>query len=408
MFDRRGILAGLGGTLVAGCSKEAATPSSPAVSDSVELPFANGSRPLVTFPGKRPLIQMTARPPQLETPFRVFADSVADGSLLTPNDAFFVRYSMGRLPLDLKVEDWRLAVGGHVSKPLSLSLADLKAMPATEIVAVNQCSGNSRGFSEPRVGGGQLAHGAMGCARWTGVSLKAVLAAAGLKPGAVEVMFEGADGPVLPTGHDFAKSLAVDHATDGEVMLAWAMNGEPLPFLNGFPLRLVVPGWFGTYWVKHLERITVLDRPFDGYFMAKTYRMPDNDCGCVEPGTKAEKTVPITRLRARSFITNVTDGADVKAGRQELAGFAFDGGAGIRRVMVSADEGASWADAQLGADLGRYAFRGWRARVELQRGVQVLMARAETLAGEVQPMVATWNPSGYARNVVERVKVTAA
>lgn len=408
MFDRRCLLAGLGGTLVAGCSKEAAAPSAPAGPDLVELPFANGTRPLVQFPGKRPMIQMTARPPQLETPFQVFADSVADGSLLTPNDAFFVRYSMGQLPLDLKVEDWRLAVGGHVAKPLSLSLAELKAMPQAEIVAVNQCSGNSRGFSEPRMGGGQLAHGAMGNARWTGVPLREVLAAAGLKPGAVEVMFEGLDGPVLPTGHDFAKSLAVDHAADGEVMLAWAMNGEPLPFLNGFPLRLVVPGWFGTYWVKHLERITVLDHPFDGYFMAKTYRMPDNACGCVDPGTKAEKTVPITRLRVRSFITSVVDGAKLKAGPQELAGLAFDGGAGIRRVMVSADEGASWVDAQLGADLGRYAFRGWQARVELQRGAHVLMARAETMAGEVQPLVATWNPSGYARNVVERVKVTAA
>jgi DMSO/TMAO reductase YedYZ molybdopterin-dependent catalytic subunit len=248
----------------------------------------------------------------------------------------------------------------------------------------------------------------MGNARWTGVPLKAVLAAAGVKPGAVEVMFEGLDGPVLPTGLDFAKSLAVDHAADGEVLLAWAMNGEPLPFLNGFPLRLVVPGWFGTYWVKHLERITVLDRPFDGYFMAKTYRMPDNECGCVEPGTKADKTVPITRLRVRSFITSVQDGATVKAGQQALAGFAFDSGAGIRRVMVSADAGKSWADARLGPDLGRYGFRGWSLPVDLGPGAHVLMARAETMAGEVQPMVATWNPSGYARNVVERVMVTAA
>ena len=408
MFERRAILAGIGGTLVAGCSKEAEAPAASPSTGMVELPFTNGTRPLVQFPGKRPLIQMTARPPQLETPFQVFADSVSDGSLLTPNDAFFVRYSMGRLPLDLKVEDWRLAVGGHVARPLSLSLAELKAMPTAEIIAVNQCSGNSRGFSEPRVGGGQLAHGAMGNARWTGVPLRAVLSAAGVKEGAVDVVFDGADGPVLPTGHEFAKSLAVDHAADGEVLLAWAMNGAPLPFLNGFPLRLVVPGWFGTYWVKHLERITVLDRPFDGHFMAKTYRMPDNDCGCVEPGTKPERTVPITRLRVRSFITSVQDGAQLKAGRQDLAGFAFDGGAGIRRVMVSADGGSSWAEAQLDADMGRYAFRGWRAVVELGRGAHLLMARAETMGGELQPMVATWNPSGYARNVVERVKVTAA
>jgi DMSO/TMAO reductase YedYZ molybdopterin-dependent catalytic subunit len=408
MFDRRTILTGLGGTLVAGCSREAAPPPSAASPGLVELPFANGARPLVQFPGKRPLIQMTARPPQLETPFQVFADSVADGSLLTPNDAFFVRYSMGRLPLDLTVDDWRLMVGGHVAKPLSLSLADLQAMPGAEIVAVNQCSGNSRGFSDPRVGGGQLAHGAMGNARWTGVPLKTVLAAAGLKAGAVEVVFEGADGPVLPTGHDFAKSLAVDHAADGEVLLAWAMNGVPLPFLNGFPLRLVVPGWFGTYWVKHLERVTVLDRAFDGYFMTKTYRMPANGCGCVAPGTKAETSVPITRLRVRSFITNVEDGARLRAGRQALAGFAFDGGAGIRRVAVSTDGGMHWRDARLGPDTGRHAFRGWTAGVDLTPGAHVLMARAETMAGEVQPLVASWNPSGYARNVVERVKVAAA
>lgn len=412
MFDRRTILTGLGGTLAAGCSREAAAPSDAAEAlregASVDLPFANGTRPLVRFPGKRPMLQMTARPPQLETPFGVFAQSVADGSLLTPNDAFYVRYSMGQLPLDLDAAAWRLAVGGHVSRPLSLSLADLKAMPTAQVVAVNQCSGNSRGFSEPRVGGGQLGHGAMGNARWTGVPLNAVLQAAGLKAGALEVMFEGLDGPVLPTGHDFAKSLSVDHAADGEVLLAWAMNGEPLPFLNGFPLRLVVPGWFGTYWVKHLERITVLDRPFDGYFMHKTYRLPDNACGCVEPGTRAEKTVPISRLRVRSFITSVKDGAKLKAGRQELAGFAFDGGAGIQRVMVSADDGRSWADARLGPDLGRFSFRGWSLPVELAPGGHVLMARAETHAGEVQPMVAGWNPSGYARNVVERVKVTAA
>lgn len=408
MLDRRAILTGLGGTVLAGCARDGAAPVPAAPAETIELPFTNGTRPLVTFPGKRPLIQMTARPPQLETPFKVFADSVADGSLLTPNDAFFVRYSMGQLPLDLNADAWRLIVGGHVAKALSLSLAALQAMPRAEIVAVNQCSGNSRGFSGPRVGGGQLAHGAMGNARWTGVPLAAVLAAAGLKQGAVEVMFEGADGPVLPAGHDFAKSLVVDHATDGEVLLAWAMNGEPLPFLNGFPLRLVVPGWFGTYWVKHLERITVLDRPFDGHFMTKTYRMPDNDCGCVAPGTRAEKTVPISRLRVRSFITSHMAGAVVAAGQVELAGLAFDSGAGIRRVMLSADGGVSWAEARLGPDRGRYGFRGWSVPVELRRGAHVLMARAETMAGEVQPLVASWNPSGYARNVVERVKVTAA
>lgn len=406
MIGRRHLLAGLGGSLLAGCGREAETvagPAGAAVGDRAVLPFDNGERPLVAFPGKRPLLQMTARPPQLETPFAVF-----DAHALTPNDAFFVRYSMGALPLDLEAGAWRLAVGGHVARPLSLSLADLKAMPATELVAVNQCSGNSRGFSEPRVGGGQLGHGAMGNARWTGVPLRAVLDAAGVRAGAVDVVFDGMDRPVSPRGHDFAKSLGVDHARDGEVMLAWAMNGEPLPFLNGFPLRLVVPGWFGTYWVKHLERVTVLDRPFDGYFMAKTYRMPDNECGCVAPGTKPEKTVPITKLRVRSFITNVVDGATVTAGPLMLRGIAFDGGAGIAKVRVSTDGGQRWMQARLAESLGPYSFQQWRVVVPVAPGPAVLMARAETNAGEVQPMDASWNPSGYARNGVERVKVVAA
>jgi sulfite dehydrogenase len=229
-----------------------------------------------------------------------------------------------------------------------------------------------------------------------------------VKPGAVDVAFDGLDRPVSPRGHDFAKSLALDHALDGEVMLAWAMNDEPLPFLNGFPLRLVVPGWFGTYWVKHLDRITVLDKPFDGYFMKKTYRMPDNECGCVDPGTKPDKTVPITRLRVRSFITNVTDGATVPAGRLLLRGIAFDAGDGIAHVRLSADGGRRWQHARLAEPLSPYSFRNWRTSLELLPGPAVLMVQAETLKGETQPLEATWNPSGYARNVVEQVKVTAA
>lgn len=404
MLDRRNLLAGLGGTLLAACREKASqgSPAAPAPG-TVRLPFDNGERPLTAFPGKRPLIQMTARPPQLETPFAVF-----DENLLTPNDAFFVRYSMGTLPLDLDVERWRLAVGGHVARPLSLSLAELKAMPGMDLVAVNQCSGNSRGFSSPRVGGGQLGHGAMGNAKWTGVPLAAVLERAGVRPGAVDVVFDGLDRPASPRGQDFAKSLALDHALDGNVMLAWAMNDAPLPFLNGFPLRLVVPGWFGTYWVKHLERITLLDKPFDGHFMKKTYRMPANECGCVAPGTRPDETVPITRLRVRSFITNIEDGATVKAGRLLLRGFAFDAGDGIANVQVSADGGRKWQHARLAEPLGRYGFQGWRAVVPVAPGPAELMARAQTLKGEIQPLEATWNPSGYARNVVERVKVTAA
>jgi DMSO/TMAO reductase YedYZ molybdopterin-dependent catalytic subunit len=185
------------------------------------------------------------------------------------------------------------------------------------------------------------------------------------------------------------------------------MNGEPLPFLNGFPLRLVVPGHFGTYWVKHLHRVTVLDRPFQGYFMTDTYRMPANACQCVEPGTRPADTIPIGRYRVRSFLTNVADGARVPAGPLPLRGIAFDGGSGIRRVLVSADGGTRWTEARLGENLGRYSFRPFAIALALTPGPHRLMVQAESMAGERQPLSASWNPSGYALNRIETLIVTA-
>ncbi|MFM7097288.1 MAG: molybdopterin-dependent oxidoreductase, partial [Gemmataceae bacterium] len=263
MIIRRNFLkAGVAYLAGAGGVREAA----PATNDrlqNVNLPFANGSRPLVAYPGKRPLIRLTARPPQLETPFEIF-----DQDVLTPNDAFFVRYHLADIPLMIDPDSYRLNISGAITQNLSLSLDNLKKdFEPVEIVAVNQCSGNSRGYVEPRVGGGQLAHGAMGNARWRGVSLKSVLDKAGVKPSAIAVAFNGLDRPALPETPDFMKSLEIDHARDGDVMLAYAMNGAELPMLNGFPVRLVAPGYYGTYWVKHLSDITVLDQPLDSYWM---------------------------------------------------------------------------------------------------------------------------------------------
>uniref|UniRef100_UPI003013959B molybdopterin-dependent oxidoreductase n=2 Tax=Methylobacterium nigriterrae TaxID=3127512 RepID=UPI003013959B len=305
-------------------------------------------------------------------------------------------------------ETFRLEVKGHVGTPVSLSLAELRAMPGTEIVAVNQCSGNSRGFFEPRMAGGQLANGAMGNARWTGVPLRAVLDKAGVKAGAVEVSFEGLDGPVIPETPDFTKALAIDHARDGEVMLAWAMNGEDLPWLNGYPLRLVVPGFYGTYWVKHLNSITVLDKPYEGFWMKSAYRIPDNACACTEPGQAPKATVPINRFNVRSFLTNLADGARVKAGPTPLRGIAFDGGSGIRTVAVSLDDGRTWAEAALGQDLGRYSFRPWTLQADLAAGPHAIRVRAAGNDGATQPMEPLWNPAGYMRNVVETTRVQAA
>ncbi|HBD38969.1 MAG TPA: oxidase, partial [Cupriavidus sp.] len=286
----------------------------------VQLPFDNGARELVAFPQKRPLILLTSRPPQLETPFSVFNEGI-----LTPNDAFFVRYHWSGIPTSVDPQTYRLRIGGKVKTPLELSLADIKAIAQpVEVVAVNQCSGNSRGFLAPRVNGGQLANGAMGNARWTGVPLKAVLERAGVQPGAVQVSFNGLDRPPLDNSPDFVKSLDIDQALDGEVMLAWSMNGEDLPMLNGYPLRLVVPGHYGTYWVKHLSDITVLDKQFDGFWVQSAYRIPDNAGANVEPGSAPARTRPIGRFNVRSFITSLTEGATVPSGRETVVrGIAF-------------------------------------------------------------------------------------
>jgi DMSO/TMAO reductase YedYZ molybdopterin-dependent catalytic subunit len=403
MIDRRALLKQSSAAMAALGTASVFDPLR-AFADTVKLPFENGERPLVKYPQKRLMIGMTSRPPQLETPFAVFNDGP-----ITPNDAFFVRYHLAGIPLEIDPDTFRVEVKGKVDKPLKLSLAQLRAMPSVEIVAVNQCSGNSRGFFEPRVAGGQLGNGAMGNARWKGVPLKAVLDQAGVQKDAKQVTFNGLDGPIVDKTPDFVKALDIDQARNGEVMLAYSMNGQDLPFLNGFPLRLVVPGYYGTYWVKHLSEITVIDSVFDGYWMETAYRIPDNDCNCTEPGTPPKSTIPIGRLTVRSFITSLGDGAKVAAGQPiTLKGIAFDGGTGIKEVAVSTDDGKSWTPAKLGQDLGKFSFREWQLPVTLAAGPHALMVRATSNGGQTQPMKPLWNPAGYLRNVVETTRVTAA
>ncbi len=404
---RREFLRSVGFALAA--SPIAALAAPPSIDTDEGITFAAGPRPLVRYPGKRDMILVHSRPPHLETPFSTFNDGV-----LTPNDAFFVRYHLADLPTSIDPQTFRLTVSGCVRRPLSLSLSQLKAIaPPVEVVAVNQCSGNSRGYSSPRVFGAQLGNGAMGNARWTGVPLSRVLDKAGVKPEAKQVTFNGLDKPVLPTTPDFRKALHIDHALSAEPLLAFAMNGADLPFLNGYPLKLVVPGYFGTYWVKHLSEIEVIDHAFggqDAFYMTRGYRLPDNDCTCVAPGTAADRTRPISTLAVRSFLTSVTAGGVLPARRDVvLRGIAFDGGAGIKSVEVSIDGGRSFRGAALGENLGRFSFREWRYRARFdERGPAQILVRAANRAGEVQPMQADWNPAGYRRHVVESTPVTIA
>ncbi len=375
--------------------------------ETVTLPFENGERELVKYPQKRPLLRVTSRPPQLETPFSVFNEGI-----ITPNDAFFVRYHLAGSPPareQLTADAFRVQVLGKVKSPLKLSVEELRTkFEPVEVTAVNQCSGNSRGFFQPRVVGGQLGHGAMGNAKWKGARLRDVLEKAGLAEGARQVLFNGLDAPPAPLVPDFAKAIDMDQALDPDILLAYEMNGEPLPWLNGFPLRLVVPGHYGTYWVKHLHEITVLDEAFKGFWMDPAYRIPDTDCAAIAPGTAPKKTIPISRFNVRSFITSLADGASLKAGAQTtVRGIAFDGGHGIREVLFSDDGGSSWRAAQLGRDLGKFSFREWTiAFTPSTAGDRKLLCKATNILGQSQPLEPLWNPAGYMRNVVEAVNVT--
>jgi DMSO/TMAO reductase YedYZ molybdopterin-dependent catalytic subunit len=383
--------------------------AAPALAETmIRLPLPDGpyDREIATdFPQKGALVLQRTRPPLLETPFEVF-----DQSIFTPNDRFFVRWHWPAIPQQINVASHRIAVRGHVNTALSLSLSDLMTMPRVEMAAVNQCSGNSRGYFQPRVSGGQWSNGAMGNALWTGVPLRDVLDKAGVKAGAVAVRFRGLERPVVEGAPHFLKSLAIDHARDGEVMIAYQMNHEALPILNGFPARLIVPGWYSTYWLKMLDDIEVLDAPDENFWMAKAYLIPDTPHASVRPGETGFKSVPINRMVPRSFITNLTDKTRVEPGATvSLRGIAFGGDSGVARVDLSLDRGETWVGTDLGSDAGKYSFRQWTAQVTApQSGTLTLDARCTNEKGEAQPATPNWNGGGFMRNVIERITLTIA
>ena len=405
MIDRRALLR-QSGAVVATLGAASIFDPLRAFADTVKLPFENGERPLVKYPQKRPMIGLTSRPPQLETPFSAFNDGP-----ITPNDAFFVRYHLAGIPLEIDPDTFTVEVKGKVDKPLKLSLAELKRMPSVEIAAVNQCSGNSRGFFEPRVAGGQLGNGAMGNARWKGARLKDVLAKASLKKEALEIVFDGADGPVMPGTPDFQKSIPVWKALDENTLIAYEMNGEPLPHWNGFPARIVVAGWTGTYWMKHVTSINAISKPFDNFWVKTGYRIPTNRFPLMEHfgSQMTDANEPITEMVVNSIITNVAPGQEVPVGRAfDVKGIAWDGGRGIATVDVSADGGRSWRSATLGADHGRFSFRSFsQSFTPSERGALVVVARASNRAGGTQTMELILNPAGYHHNVVQRIAISA-
>lgn len=379
------------------------------------VPLATGLPPgeydtaiLDALPGKKPLIKLSYRPPNYETPVSYF------DTMYTPNDAFFVRYHLADIPDKIDARSWKIKIGGEgAESPIELSLSDLQSgFEQVEIPAVCQCSGNRRGLSDPHVPGVQWGLGAMGNALWKGVRLKDVLAKVKLKKEAIELVLNGSDGPVVEKTPDFVKSIPVWKGLDENTLIAYAMNGQPLPHLNGAPARLIVPGWTATYWMKHLETINAVNKPFDGFWVKTAYRIPTGKFPVIDRflSQEAPGSTPITEMVVNSIITAPGGPTRQAAGKaMEVRGIAWDGGYGIARVEVSTDGGKSWSDATLGKDIGRFAFRQWSYRfTPAKKGSYTILAKASNRAGQSQADALIFNPAGYHNNVPRPLTVTVA
>jgi DMSO/TMAO reductase YedYZ molybdopterin-dependent catalytic subunit len=393
-----------GGLLLAGATRWAGLAD--AAADSLPAGVVESGQ-LDSLPGKLPLIRKSFRPPNFETPVSYF------NTPYTPNNAFFVRYHLAGIPEPVDVAQWKLSVSGEsLENALELTYENLvRDFETVEVAAVCMCSGNRRGFSQPHVPGVQWGHGAIGNAKWRGVRLRDVLNKAGLKKDALEIVLGGADGAVLDKTPDFVKSIPVWKALDENTLVAFAMNGEKLPHWNGYPARIVVPGWTATYWMKHVTTIGAVSQPFKGFWMNPAYRIPKGKFPVIDRfvSQETEANTPITEMVVNSLITSPENGAKVRPGEAvTVAGVAWDGGYGIATVEVSEDEGRIWQTAQLGADLGRYSWRQWSHRlVAASAGRHAVLARATNRAGATQTFELIFNPAGYHNNVVQRVEIEA-
>src|SRR5438132_8719526 len=291
---------------------------------------------------QRPTLEMvvrSARPEDLEMPLSGFDD------FITPVEHFFVRTHVTVPKVD--IAQWRLRVEGHVAAPLTLTIDDLRRMPSFELVGVLECAGNGRSHYSPPVPGVQWDNGAVGNGRWRGVRLADVLRRAGVKEGALEILFDGADTPP-GTMPDFQRTVPMKKALHPGTLLAYEMNGETLPFKHGFPLRAVVPGWAGDSWIKWVTSVRVLNEDFRGFWMKNAYLHPGKP---VAPGTLVppEAMTPVTSLRVKSIITSPANGVRVSIGQRILVrGAAWSGDAGaVTGVDVSTDQGRTWKPARL-------------------------------------------------------------
>jgi len=342
------------------------------------------------------LITLSPRPADLEMPVSGFIDEI------TPVEHFFVRCHT--YTPEVKLADWNLKIDGLVTKPLKLTLAELQKLPHTELVSVLECAGNGRSFYEPTLPGAQWRFGSVGNARWTGVRFKDVLDMAGVKPGATQLLMDGADVP-LGKMPDFQRTITLEKGMHPDTMLAWAMNGKPLTAQHGFPLRVIAPGWASDSWVKWLQHIEVLDHEFEGFWMKTAYRHPSHS---VAPGSAVDPKdmASVTDLNVKSVIAH--PGEWVKPGMVMVQGVAWSNASPVTKVDVSVDGGNTWQPAKLAGSGTKYGFRKWTHAWQATEGQHSLISRATNEAGQTQPMKQEWNPSGYLWNVAQARDVAVA
>jgi sulfane dehydrogenase subunit SoxC len=299
---------------------------------------------------------------------------------------------------------WTLELGGHLRRPRTLTMEELRRRPQVTAPVTLECAGNGRARLDPRPVSQPWLEEAVGTAEWTGTPLAPLLEEAGVGPGAVEVVFGGADRGVQGgLEHDYERSLPLAEAMRAEVLLAWGVNGRPLPPQHGHPLRLVVPGWYGMTSVKWLRKISVVTEPFDGYQQSGSYLLHTS---ADDPGT------PVTRIQPRSLLLppGIPEFESrerfLEPGRQLLTGRAWSGLAPVAKVEVSTDGGRGWRPAELEPQPSPWAWAGWSFAWEAAPGSYELCSRATDAAGNTQPLAVPWNTGGYANNAVQRVKVT--
>ncbi|MGZ8394104.1 MAG: sulfite oxidase [Nitrospira sp.] len=353
--------------------------------------------------GTGPLTVRVTRPFDAETPVREFT------SWLTPNERFFVRSHFGSPTAEaVHPEPWRLTVKGLVKEGLSLSLKELRRFEEVTLTAVLQCSGNGRAHHRPKVPGVQWERGAVGNAQWTGVRLRDLLLQAGVKPQGLHVQLQGADRPVLATVPLFTRSIPLAKAVHPDTLLAYEMNGRPLPLLHGAPLRVITPGWMAESCTKWLTEITVRADESPGYYMQQAYRMPETS---IQPGSGLPGTamIPVEQMVVKSLIAAPGEGDTVRKGPVTIQGVAWAGDVPVAQVEVSCDDGRTWESARLVGEEQPYAWRQWQYIWNAKTaGPTAILCRATDARGDRQPATSPWNPGGFLWSGWDRLSVTVA